>query len=63
MTPRECMCGEESVGNNSYDNVLRSISLSDFNDYIQEVLHIKCKVVQLAREQISKLTQNQVSKY
>lgn len=62
MTPRECLCGEESVEANSYENVLQSLSLSDFNDYIQEVLHIKCKVVQLAREQISKLTQNQVNK-
>ncbi|OXU25204.1 hypothetical protein TSAR_007617 [Trichomalopsis sarcophagae] len=56
MTSDECLCSDDSskIDNRSnYENLLPALSLSDVNDFVQEFLHQKCKVLKLIRDQIS----------
>lgn len=66
MFPGECFCNDQYEENNTCNNknsVSRCGSLGDLNDFIQQLLDIKCRVVNLTREQIKKSRNNQVIKH
>lgn len=66
MNTGECSCNdryeEDDICNNSKP-VSRCRSLSDSNDFYQQISHIKHRVVKLTCEQIEKSRNNQVINY
>lgn len=63
MFSGECLCNDQYEKDSSCSTkkpVSRCRSSSDLNDFIDEIGQLKCKVVNLTREQIKKSKDNQV---